>query len=242
MVVLTAHSLLNLWERCRGLPPGRQALELLTYGAGLARSDAASLTVGERDRMLIAMRRALFGPQLVARADCPRCGEMTEVELNLASVSDAVPQPVPDEIRVGTLAIRWRPPTAGDIAELSAFDSVEAARRSLIDRCVASVTENGKPLARADWTESITQMVESNVAAEIPDADLLRCEVTCPGCCRNWETNLDIVTFLWSELEAVAHQLLSEVHRLASMYGWREADILAMSAVRRRAYLAMGGR
>jgi hypothetical protein len=31
--------------------------------------------------------------------------------------------------------------------------------------------------------------------------------------------------------------MLVEVHKLASAYGWREADILAMSATRRSMYL-----
>jgi hypothetical protein len=36
-------------------------------------------------------------------------------------------------------------------------------------------------------------------------------------------------------------RLLREVHTLALAYGWREADILNMSARRRRFYLEMAG-
>jgi hypothetical protein len=32
---------------------------------------------------------------------------------------------------------------------------------------------------------------------------------------------------------------MREVHRLARVYGWREADILSMSASRRQFYLEM---
>jgi hypothetical protein len=35
--------------------------------------------------------------------------------------------------------------------------------------------------------------------------------------------------------------LLTEVHRLAQAYGWREAEILALSEARRHAYLELVG-
>ena len=49
----------------------------------------------------------------------------------------------------------------------------------------------------------------------------------------------DIGAFLWSEIEACASRLLAEVDALARAYGWRERDILAMSGIRRAAYLDM---
>jgi hypothetical protein len=49
----------------------------------------------------------------------------------------------------------------------------------------------------------------------------------------------DIGAFLWEEIAAQARRLLREVHTLARAYGWREADILVMSAARRQAYLEM---
>jgi hypothetical protein len=52
----------------------------------------------------------------------------------------------------------------------------------------------------------------------------------------------DIVPYLWTEINAWAMRLLREIHSLATAYGWREADILAMSAVRRHWYLEMIGR
>jgi hypothetical protein len=51
----------------------------------------------------------------------------------------------------------------------------------------------------------------------------------------------DIVTFLWREIENLAGHLLRDVHTLASAYGWRESDILALSAARRDFYLAALG-
>jgi hypothetical protein len=50
---------------------------------------------------------------------------------------------------------------------------------------------------------------------------------------------LDIASYLWSEIHAWAGRMLRDVHALAAAYGWREADILAMSPWRRQAYLEM---
>jgi hypothetical protein len=53
------------------------------------------------------------------------------------------------------------------------------------------------------------------------------------------QTLFDIGRYLWEELRAQAVRLLHEVHTLARFYGWREADILALSAARRHAYLEL---
>jgi hypothetical protein len=50
-----------------------------------------------------------------------------------------------------------------------------------------------------------------------------------------------VVAYFWSEINAWAYRLLGEVHSLASAYGWREEDILAMSPWRRHVYLEMVG-
>jgi hypothetical protein len=64
-------------------------------------------------------------------------------------------------------------------------------------------------------------------------------DFACPSCGHEWQSLFDIAAFFWAEIAAQARRLLREVHQLASAYGWREADILAMSARRRRAYLEM---
>jgi len=46
---------------------------------------------------------------------------------------------------------------------------------------------------------------------------------------------------LFTELGAVARDLLGQVHALAFAYKWREADILQMSPARRQLYLQMVG-
>ena len=51
--------------------------------------------------------------------------------------------------------------------------------------------------------------------------------------------DFDIARFLWAETRRAAAHLLSEIHELASAYGWSEEAIAAMSAQRRSAYMEM---
>ncbi|MCA8929894.1 MAG: hypothetical protein KDC18_17680, partial [Alphaproteobacteria bacterium] len=78
------------------------------------------------------------------------------------------------------------------------------------------------------------------VAAAVESLDPLAAIVfalTCPECGTAFETPFDPPAFVWQELAAVASRLLWEVDQLARAYGWPEADILALSPLRRRAYL-----
>jgi hypothetical protein len=71
-----------------------------------------------------------------------------------------------------------------------------------------------------------------------PQADV-RLALTCPACRHQWRSIFDIVTFFWIELDVWARRTLRDVHALARAYGWREADILALSPQRRQCYLEM---
>ena len=63
--------------------------------------------------------------------------------------------------------------------------------------------------------------------------------LNCPACEHSWSVLFDITTFVWAEISSLARRLLREVHILATAYGWHEADILAMSAIRRQFYLEL---
>jgi len=65
--------------------------------------------------------------------------------------------------------------------------------------------------------------------------------LTCPACSQSSSAAFDIASFLWTEVEAWARRTLRDVHVLATAYGWREADLLALSPTRRRLYLDMIG-
>jgi hypothetical protein len=89
---------------------------------------------------------------------------------------------------------------------------------------------------------ALPDRVTTAVAAALLDADPcaeLTFAFDCVSCGHSWESLLDVPHLVWSELAARAQRLLLEVHLLARTYGWSESDILALSSVRREAYLAL---
>lgn len=89
-------------------------------------------------------------------------------------------------------------------------------------------------------TPALIDELESQMEALDPAADI-RLAMRCTDCGHAWDAVLDVGACFWDELGSRAHQLLEAVHRLASAYGWREAEILALSPARRAAYLNMIG-
>jgi hypothetical protein len=170
----------------------------------------------------------MFGPRLAGRAACPRCAEPLEFEVACTDV--AGPAAVADPVRrahvvSGERHLDLRLPTAAD---LLASTSAE----ELLARCA------GQPVdPDPEWVAAAS----TSVAAADPMAETLL-ELACPACGHAWQALLDIVTYVTVELAHHARRLLEEVHGLASAYGWREADILALAPARRRAYMELAGR
>ena len=64
-------------------------------------------------------------------------------------------------------------------------------------------------------------------------------DVTCAACGANFQSDLDVAAFVWTEVEAHARRVLLDVDILARAYGWTEGDVLALSEARRAAYLRL---
>ena len=99
------------------------------------------------------------------------------------------------------------------------------------------VTRHGAKLEELS-DDLIAEAVMERLAAADPQADVW-IDLTCPACGRNWQEEFGILSFFWSEIHGWAARILREVHELARAYGWREAEILALSPWRRQAYLEM---
>lgn len=234
-----AGELLALYERWDGSSPARRALALLAAASDRPPDDLAEWPVGQRDAELLRLRERLFGPRVVSTGACPACGERVELDFELAGVRvDAEPPPGPLALEVEGYALTARLPTAGDLAEAADAPGVEGARRALLERCVVEAREHGEPRLAAELPEAVVRALGAGLAEADPQAEV-RLALTCPACGHGWEALFDISSFLWSEVAAWSERTLREVHVLALAYGWREADVLALSPWRRRRYLEM---
>ena len=236
----TASELLTTWERSLASPAGERALEL----AGLARPELAeaerdALTAGERDLALLDLRESLFGPTVEAILFCDGCGETLELtatigELRAGCATDAAESRA---LSVSGYELRFRQPTALDLAEIAHETDVDRARDDLLERSVLEASVRGQRVEARELPDDVVTALDTALAAADPQADL-ELAVECPACGCPSTTRFDIASFLWSELERFALGTLREIHVLAAAYGWSESQIMALGS-RRRLYLEL---
>lgn len=247
MRALTTSELLNTWERGLTQPPVQRVLTLLAAAhPGTPPESLSELSIGQRDARLLLLREWTFGAQLMGLATCPRCGVCLEMSLNTSDIRALAP-PVKGEheeargefsLSVAEYEVSYRLPNSIDLAVTADQGDVAAVRDRLLERCLLVVRHNGVEAPTAQLPAPVVDAVIERMAQADPQADV-HLALTCPACGHQWQAAFDIVSFFWSEIDAWAHRVLSEVHTLASAYGWREDDILAMSPRRRQLYLEM---
>ncbi len=242
---LTAQDILAVWEAGQDQHPVDRALTVLEHGfPDLTRERSARLPLGQRDRLLLVLRAQVFGDVMTAAAGCPKCGEQLEIPIAVSEVSGqpaAVSgQPAAFSLRSGKYAVRFRLPDSRDQAAAAVSPDPTAAHRALLERCIISV-RHGKQEVRPSRLPEATVTALAGRMEELDPLAELTFDLTCPQCGNQWEEVLDPAGFFWAELAMEAQRLLSEVHTLAQAYGWREQDILALSARRRQQYLGLAG-
>ncbi|HEY0172918.1 MAG TPA: hypothetical protein VGB98_18005 [Pyrinomonadaceae bacterium] len=241
MRALSSSELLEVWERGRAAAPVGRALLLLEAAAPEAEPDAlARMPVGRRDASLLSLRELTFGPRLVSSVNCAGCGERLELAFDASDVR-AGPGPRSGDVfksSVGDYEVSFRLPNSLDLLDLTSCAGPSEARLRLFERCVGSVVLGGSEVEPKSLPAEVVAGVSERMSQADPQGDV-RVSVNCPACGGEWQALFDIVSFFWSEVEASARRTLQEVHLLASAYGWREADVLALSPQRRRLYLEM---
>lgn len=240
--MLSAAVLLRVWEVARVQRPGAAAMTLLLGLAGLSRERASQLSVGERDRTLMEVRRHLFGPTIECRSDCPGCSEMLECTIDLVQLCQVYVEPVEREriVEVDGQTLHWRLPTAGDLAAISACSSSKTAQDVLIELCLVKGVDQEQTVGDIGLSTAVEASF-SEFVLQCDTAAESAIELVCPMCRRIWTETFDIMSLLWADLDILARQLLREVHDLASAFGWTEETILNLSAARRAAYLELCG-
>jgi hypothetical protein len=211
-------------------------LTLRTNGGEVpaSRGHVRALTAGDREIVLLALRRAAYGDRLDLVVTCPdvTCGAIMDVTL---TVSDLLRGPVVTPTDRDTDVTGIRPVTGDDLHAVAAcaLDDPEAAVRRLAARCTGR--DDGATLTAEELAA-----VESALEALDPHAEhelVLRC----PECELTFTSSIDAGELLRQEMTASITELDLSVHLMASAYHWRERDIMALPIVRRRRYLRVLG-
>jgi hypothetical protein len=190
------------------------------------------LLVGDRDYLILQLRRLTLGENIQAVMVCPACDNKMDVSF---PVSD-----VPIEVRrqsTGSYALplsdrsaSFRLPTGGDQEAVLGM-SVEEGVVELARRCV--LDDGGRPLS-AEERDTLNTAMEG-LAPQL-DLDL---DLTCPECSWSFLAPFDTTAFFFDEIALNGDELLHEVNSLAFYYHWSESEILRLERGRRRTYLRL---
>jgi hypothetical protein len=239
---LTDRAVLSLWDAARAQSPRDCALTILAAAApDVDPRELGTLSLGACNAGLLDVYRHSFGPRTCGYAECPSCGERLEVELDveqLRGLPTAGGSTGEQVLHADGYTVHYRPPDSGDLRAASAACEVDEARRILISACVLSVRRDGAAAAAEDLPPSVVAALAAALEALEPHSDL-RLDLRCPTCAHVWQLVIDPVEYVWIELSARARRLLREIDALARAYGWSEAEILALGAARREAYLEL---
>ncbi len=237
---LSAAELLQVWEWGQGQAPVWRALGLLSKACPESSlPELARLSIGQRDALLLDLRRQTFGNQLTVTAGCPKCEEILELDLPVDRLQATGQTPDQQGKLIATAAgwrVAFRLPNSQDLLDVTA-QTGDGSRALLLD-CLLEVAEGQAERNPGDLPEAVIAAVLAAMAQADPLADI-RLALTCPACGHSWKPAFDPLAFFWEEIQRWAVGILQEVHWLAAAYGWSEADILALSPWRRRAYLEM---
>jgi len=237
---LSAPELLEIWEHGSDQSLAERALTLLHAARPDLETDSlASMSIGRRDALLLSMRESTFGRRLESITNCPDCREQLELGFDIDQIrlADSISElEQSNALSVGEYRLMFRLPDSRDLMIAANACDVASARENLMKRCVLSAQRNGGQVEIDHLPAEIFEKVEQEMSKLDAQANI-QVELECPSCRIGWTVAFDILAFFWSELDAWAQRLLVEVHKLASAYGWREADILSMSATRRNIYL-----
>ena len=244
----SASELVTVWESGLGLTPIERGLRLLAAVFPQASDEElADYSIGERDAWLLTLREQLFGVEVASVATCPHCSDALELNFSVLEVRTSAGSSSGQHREVAVQAegytIRCRLPTSADLLAVAGMVSAESAQRALLDRCIMAIDPDETaeaPPSPDQLPAGVTAAIVEQMAQADPQADV-RLALVCPTCSHQWLAQFDILSFLWTELSDWVQRTLREVHLLAVAYGWREADLLAMSAWRRQWYLQLIG-
>lgn len=239
-----------LLDHAQGVP-ARRVTELLARFVELDDADGDSrglarrLTVGDRESLLLHLRRATFGDDFACTLPCAFCGKQMDLSLR---VQDLLLPPYEDprpahEISLEdggqSFRIRFRLPSGGAqeaAAEVSA--DLGVAAQSLLRECVDSIEVDGNVVEGGCIPDTVAEQVAQAMAELDPQAEI-ELDLVCPECQQPGTAIFDTASVFLRELDAQAQILLREVHVLALRYHWSEGDILALPRPRRQRYLAL---
>ncbi len=225
----------NLLTRCITRMDGVEKVTANTVGR---------LTVGDREALLLYLRRLTKGERMQSILNCPQtdCNELMDIELNVSDLLQPAyqsPQPVYEDTVQSSerkFRVRFRLPTGFDqeAAALKASTDVQAGEELLLKRCVESVFDEEDN--ETECSPEILEDLPLKMAQLDPQAEMIL-NLICPICNKSFSSLFDTGAYLLEEITSTSEALYYQIHLLALHYHWSEAEILSMNISKRHRYL-----
>ncbi len=195
------------------------------------------MLVGDRDYLMLQLRRLMIGDKIQAIMACPACGAKMDVDIDAGQIpvesTDGPRQRARDGAAGTRRSVRLAPSGSGcrpaAIRRRWWACRVDVAADELLKRCLFEPCD---PPLTVDEKATVIAAME----ARAPRVEV-ELELECPECAQRFVTPFDTTTFFLNEMRISAAQLLREVHTLAFYYHWNESDILSLTRDRRRVVL-----
>jgi len=212
-------------------------------------NDVRALTVGDRDALLLHLRRLTYGDKIHSVLACPQtgCREKMDLELTIGDIlippnqhAKAVYEAELNEKNIA-YKVKFRLPTGADqeaMVKMGTRDPDSASMR-LLQLCIKEINKNGRKIkSKNNFPVAVAEALSQRMVELDPQAEILL-KMPCPSCQQEFVANFDIGDFFFKELTAHSQQVFREVHLLAWHYHWDESDILNMTRSRRQIYLKL---
>jgi hypothetical protein len=203
-----------------------------------------SLSVGDREALVLHLRCITLGDTMSCVLTCPACAEKLDLDLHLAEL---LLPPYPHasdlhEVSVGaadaSCRARLRVPNGADQEQAAAMaaDAPDAAADFVLRRCVQEIVDERTGAPLPDIPAWAAPALVGKMAELDPQAEILL-DLVCPACSETFRTPFDIADYFHRELCGRERDLYCDIHHLASRYHWSENEILRLSRRKRMLYL-----
>ena len=201
---------------------------------GLHRGQVGELPAADRDRLLVAVFQSAYGERVEGTVRCAKCDNLFDLSFSLpdlaASLEAGREQEGIEALPDGTFRLgdgrRFRLPAGRDECAIAGLHG-EEAENALLDRCRV---EGEVALDPAEFQRLAERI------APVLDLDL---DAACPECGSTQRFGFDIQSYLLNAIIQERNRLTSEVHRLATAYGWGLGEILSLSRSERRTLVGL---
>lgn len=230
--------IIEVWERIANQHLLESALTILnSLIPEIPKKDFAEMSIGRRNYFLTQIRNKLIGRDLICFTVCPYCDSKLEFSISPEEIlSPSKAEDTPFVFIIDDYIIRYRLPNSVNLAIASRCKDFYSAKDEILNQCLIELTKDDQKISPSELPEEIKLKLSCDMSIKEPATESV-IDLVCKDCNYSWTQIMDIASFLITEINFYAKNILRDVHQLASAYGWSESEIIGMSPQKRNWYL-----